>query len=85
VIAALRANPFLGDLWEGRDDPFASLTGCRRIYFDAEWWSDKPRFRVVYRLFPNEDEPTLARVGCVGERQGMQVYRETLRRLPFDF
>ncbi len=82
VARLLGADPFVGSPWEGRDDEFVELTGCRRVYFDLDAFNGKPRFRMVYRLFPDEDAPDLVWVIAVGERANMAVYTAAVTRLP---
>lgn len=84
IINELRSNPFLGNAWEGRSDRFESLTGCRRVAFDRHGWNGKPRYRLVYRLFPDEDLPELVWVICVERRADMSAYQVSQGRLPVD-
>ncbi|MBI3429453.1 MAG: hypothetical protein HY050_05265 [Actinobacteria bacterium] len=56
------------------------LSDCRKIYFD-ERDDIAPRYRLVYRLLPNEVEAVCVEAITVGERNALQVYVEAARRL----
>lgn len=57
------------------------LTGCLRLRFDVP--GTKPeRFRVVYRLVPNDDPgPDTVEVIAVGPRGGHAAYQAAVSRL----
>jgi hypothetical protein len=42
-----------------------NLSDCRKLYFDEQRDMD-PRYRIVYRLVPEEDSPTKAEVIRIG-------------------
>jgi hypothetical protein len=65
----LEAHPSVGD-----------LSDCRKVYFDDQE-AGKPRFRLVYRLLPNEVEAVAVEAVAVGRRRLMEVYVEAARRL----
>jgi hypothetical protein len=69
---------------EGRplaDHPsIGDLSDCRKVYFDDQE-DGKPRFRLVYRLLPNEVEAVEVEAVAVGRRRLMEVYAEAARRL----
>lgn len=69
---------------EGRpleDHPsVGDLSDCRKVYFDDQE-DGKPRFRLVYRLLPNEVEAVTVEAIAVGRRRLMEVYVEAARRL----
>jgi mRNA-degrading endonuclease RelE of RelBE toxin-antitoxin system len=75
----------LREIVEIRDHPFRSkplerrVTGdlgdCRKKYFHHA------RYRVIYRLLPDESNPIEADVITVGPRAGRAVYKEALIRL----
>jgi hypothetical protein len=69
---------------EGRpleDHPsVGDLSDCRKVYFDDQE-DGKPRFRLVYRLLPNEVEAVEVEAVAVGRRRLMEVYVEAARRL----
>lgn len=59
------------------------LTGCRRLRFDLP--GAKPeRFRVVYRLVPDETDPDAVEVIAVGPRGGHAAYLAAVSRLETD-
>lgn len=59
-----KENPRLG-----KPCGFAFSTGnladCRKLYFDEEEDMD-PRYRIIYRLVPDEENPTAAEVIRIG-------------------
>lgn len=50
----------------------ADLSDCRKIYFDVD--DRKPRYRLVYRLLPNEVAPVTVQAVAVGLRDGLDAY-----------
>lgn len=65
-----------------------NLSDCRKLYFDEERDMD-PRYRIIYRLIPNEDGPTKVEVIRIGVKvphgDQEQIYRQVgraLERLP---
>lgn len=56
------------------------LSDCRKVYFDDQE-EDKPRFRLVYRVLPNEVEAVAVEAVAVGRRRLMEVYVQAARRL----
>ena len=58
------------------------LSDCRKVYFDEDD-EGKPRFRLVYRLLPNEVEAieVEAVAVAVGRRAAMDAYVRAARRL----
>lgn len=42
-----------------------NLSDCRKLYFDETEDMD-PRYRIIYRLLPNEDQPVKAEVIRIG-------------------
>jgi hypothetical protein len=61
-----------------------NLADCRKLYFDEQRDMD-PRYRIVYRLVPDEDSPTKAEVIRIGLKvpygDGEQIYRQVGRAL----
>jgi hypothetical protein len=78
-----KGNPKLG-----KPCGFAFSTGnlsdCRKLYFDEQRDTD-PRYRIVCRLVPDEDEPTKAEVIRIGLKvpygDEEQIYRQVGRAL----
>lgn len=61
-----------------------NLSDCRKLYFDEAEDVD-PRYRIIYRLFPDEDKPAKAEVIRVGLKvpygDEEQIYRQVGRAL----
>lgn len=56
------------------------LLGCRRLRFDLP--DEQPaRFRIIYRLQPDEAEPHTIEVIAVGPRGGHAAYQAAVARL----
>jgi hypothetical protein len=56
------------------------LTGCRRLRFDLP--EEHPeRFRIVYRLLPDDQHPDTLEVIAVGLRGGHTAYQAAAARL----
>jgi hypothetical protein len=78
-----KENPKLG-----RPCGFAFSTGnlsdCRKLYFDEEQDVD-PRYRIIYRLVPNEEKPAVAEIIRIGLKvpygNEEQIYRQVGRAL----
>lgn len=78
-----KGNPKLG-----KPCGFAFSTGnlsdCRKLYFD-EQPDVEPRYRIVYRLIPDEDRPVKAEVIRIGLKvphgDEEQIYRQVARAL----
>jgi hypothetical protein len=77
------------------DDPFigqeleflrhiGDLSDCRKLYVDVEPARrppGPPRFRIVYRLVPDERAPQKVEIVAVGQRADELAYRRALARL----
>lgn len=61
-----------------------NLSDCRKLYFDEAENMD-PRYRIVYRLLPDEDKPAKAEVIRIGLKvpygDEEQIYRQVGRAL----
>lgn len=80
VIVSLQENPWLGAELRARDrvgDP----SGLRRIAFDEPGWTDKPRYRIVYRNDPDDGVVEVVAVIAVGLRESLAIYKEATARL----
>jgi len=66
---ALKDHPLWGD-----------LSDCRKIFLDETHTAD-PRWRIIYRLLPNDDNPEVADVIIIGPREDDAVYYEVMSRL----
>ena len=63
----LKENPWLGDEMRARRG-LEELHDCRRISFDRDDWTDKPRFRLVYRNEPSDGAPHIIAVLAAARR-----------------
>ena len=52
-----------------------NLSDCRKIFIDHR------RHRIIYRLIPDEQNPTEVDVIAVGPRELLEVYRAAVQRL----
>lgn len=78
-LARLKTSPFLG--LRLTDHPtLGDLSDCRKIYLD-EQHDVSPRYRIVYQLQPDEMNPRVADIVCIGRRVNAEVYLESLSRL----
>jgi ParE toxin of type II toxin-antitoxin system, parDE len=78
-LLALKANPRLGKRLEHRAYT-GDLSDCRKIYFD-EGPNRSPRYRIVYRLLPDEENPRTVDVIVIGRKAGGSVYPMAVERL----
>jgi hypothetical protein len=56
------------------------LSDCWKIYFD-ERADVPPRWRIVYRLRPNNDQPTSVEIISIGRRAYADAYLIAAQRL----
>lgn len=56
------------------------LSGCRRLRFDVPGRRPQ-RFRIIYRLLPDDQEPDTVEVIAVGPRGGHAAYQAAAARL----
>ena len=59
---------------------WGNLADCRKIFLDETHERD-PRWRIVYRLLPDEATPEIADVIIIGSREDDEVYVEVMQRL----
>ncbi len=57
------------------------LSDCRKVYFDEPDYDGAPRYRLVYRLLPNEVQAVEVEAVATGRRAAMAAYVEAARRL----
>jgi hypothetical protein len=85
-LAALRAalalgeNPHLGTPLRNRLGT-GDLSHCRRLSFDRDDWTGKPRYRLVYYNDPDDGAIAVVRVISVGLRERLAAYRAAAARL----
>ena len=73
-LLRLKRQPFLGLPLENLPST-GDLSDCRKVYFD------EARYRIVYRLLPDEIHPEHVEVIAIGPRQHGAVYQAALGRL----
>jgi hypothetical protein len=85
ALAGLRDNPWAGAENRARAGSRHILDG-RRLYFDREGYTGRhpgdKRFRIVYRLEPDEEAPAKATIYAIAERARLRAYRLAARRWP---
>jgi hypothetical protein len=59
----------------GANPDVGDLTYYRKVAFDEK------RYRIVYRLLPNESQPTIIQVIAIGPRAELEVYKTAVARL----
>lgn len=59
----------------------ADLSDCRKVYFDLDPREEQPKFRLVYRLLPNETHPRTVQAVAVGYRANLDAYVRAARNL----
>jgi hypothetical protein len=83
LTALSTENPLLGKECGWRQAT-GNLFDCRKLYFD-EREDVEPRYRIVYRLLPDEDAPTRIQVLAIGlkidQRDRAYIYELVGRRL----
>lgn len=80
VLVSLQENPWLGTELRERGR-VGDLRGLRRVAFDEPGWTDKPRYRIVYRNEPDDAVVEIVAVIAVGRRERLAAYREAAARL----
>ncbi len=85
ALVAIRDNPWAGVENRARSGSVHIADG-RHLYFDREGYQGRhagdKRFRIVYRLEPNEGAPVKATIYAIAERAGQRAYRLAERRWP---
>lgn len=64
------------------------LSDCRKLYVDVDPSRrppGPPRYRIVYRLLPDERSPASIEIVCIGPRADELAYRRALVRLERPF
>ena len=59
---------------------WGDLSDCRKIFLE-ETHAAVPRWRIIYRLLPDEHKPERADVIIIGPREDDEVYRMVMSRL----
>jgi hypothetical protein len=85
ALVEIRDNPWLGIANRARAGSGRIADG-RHVYFDREGYAGRhsgdKRFRIVYRLEPDEGAPTTATVYAIAERANLRAYRLAEVRWP---
>jgi hypothetical protein len=82
-LVDLLGDPFIGEelrYLRGLGD----LSACRKLYIDVPPDKRVPgpsRYRIVYRLLPNSDQPTTVQIISLGPRADEIAYRRAVARL----
>jgi len=78
-LARLERQPYFGQ--QLKDHPiWGDLSDCRKIFLDESHDID-PRWRILYKLLPDEANPEVADVMIIGPREDDAVYVEVMERL----
>jgi mRNA-degrading endonuclease RelE of RelBE toxin-antitoxin system len=80
LAGELKQNPWLGDELRARRG-LQELKDCRRIRFDRDGWTGKPRFRLIYRNEPSDGAPHIVAIVAAAERKDLGAYRRAKPRL----
>lgn len=78
-MAVIREKPRFGIPLK-KHPTLHDLSDCRKIYLDASH-DVEPRWRIVYRLLPDEDSPATAEVIVIWPKESEAAYHEAARRL----
>jgi len=85
ALAELRDNPWAGAQNRARVGSRHIVDG-RHLYFDRDEYRGRhagdKRFRIVYRLEPDEGAPARATIYAIAERANQRAYRLAERRWP---
>jgi hypothetical protein len=85
ALGGLRDNPWAGAENRARAGSGHIVDG-RHVYFDRDGYRGRhagdKRFRIVYRLEPDEGAPVTATVYAIAERASQRAYRLAERRWP---
>jgi hypothetical protein len=77
LLIRLENDPYLGRPL-GNLPGVGDLSDCMKIFVDER------RYRIIYRLLPESENPTHADVIIVGKRAQLEVYIEAVKRLGRD-
>lgn len=80
VAGELKENPWLGVQMRARPG-LEELAECRRVSFDRDGWTGKPRFRLVYRNEPYDGAPHIVAILAAAERRNLGAYRRAKPRI----
>jgi hypothetical protein len=85
ALVAVRDNPWVGAENRARTGSRHIRDG-RHLYFDRDGYTGRhpadKRFRIIYRLEPDEGTPAKATVYAIAERASQRAYRLAEQRWP---
>jgi hypothetical protein len=80
VVRELYDEPRIGDSMRERFN-LSILAGCRKVPFDKEGWTGKPRFRLVFRNEPDDGAVARVTVLSIGPRADLAAYKAAASRV----
>jgi hypothetical protein len=80
VAEELRENPWLGGEMRSRLG-LVELETCRRVAFDRKGWTERPRYRLVYRNEPSDGAVHIVAILAAARRKELEAYRRAKPRL----
>jgi hypothetical protein len=85
ALVELRDNPWIGIENRARAGS-SQIADGRHLYFDRDGYEGRhpgdKRFRIVYRVEPDEGAPATATVYAIAERASLRAYRLAEARWP---
>ncbi|MGI8802873.1 MAG: hypothetical protein ACR2KV_11965 [Solirubrobacteraceae bacterium] len=79
LVAQLYEDPRIGESMRERFN-LAILSDCRKVSFDEEGWTGKPRFRLVFRNEPDDGAVARTTVLAIAAREKLDAYRRAATR-----
>jgi hypothetical protein len=79
LLARLYVDPRIGEPMRERFN-LAILRDCRKVAFDEPNWTDKPRYRFVFRNEPDDAAVGRTTVLSIGSRDDLAAYKRAAAR-----
>jgi hypothetical protein len=79
LLAQLYVDPRIGEPMRERFN-LAVLRDCRKVAFDEPDWTEKPRYRFVFRNEPDDAAVGRTTVLSIGPRQDLAAYKRAATR-----
>jgi hypothetical protein len=79
LLRKLYFDPRIGEPMRERFN-LAILSDCRKVAFDEPGWTDKPRYRFVFRNEPEDGAVARTTVLSIGPRSDLDAYRRAATR-----